>query len=40
LKDLATFDAGGDAPIIGHCDALADLTHPLTACSASVYRKP
>ena len=25
--------------IIGHCDALAGVTHSLTACSASVYRK-
>jgi chemotaxis protein methyltransferase CheR len=26
--------------IIGHCDTLADVAHPLTSCMASVYRKP
>ncbi len=40
VKHLAPALKPGGYFIIGHCDTLAGVTHSLTACSASVYRKP
>jgi len=39
IKHLVPALKPGGYFIIGHCDALAGVSHSLTACSASVYRK-
>ncbi len=40
VKHLTPALKPGGYFIIGHCDTLAGVTHSLTSCSSSVYRKP